>query len=118
MSLDSELVSELFGTSALTDIVGNRIYHKKAKQGTPKPYVVWHEINTKDNQCIGGNTYQTDGRFQVDCWGDNSTIVKQLRKVIKDLLVGFKSSNNISSFDDYESETQLYRETVDFKLKG
>jgi hypothetical protein len=118
MSLDSELVQKLFSTTDLTDVVGNRIYHKKAKQGVQTPYIVWHEINSNNNQCLGGNLYQTDGRFQVDIWGDNSSIVKQLREVIKALLVGFKSSNSISTFDDYESETELYRESIDFKLKG
>lgn len=95
-----------------------KTYPKKAPQNVQTPYIIYHVISDVSNQCFSGATYQNDIRFQVDIWAKTYNECKQLKKQVLDSLIGFKSSNNIFCMDDYESDTELYREMIDFKLKG
>ena len=115
--VESDLYFHLKNDVAVNDLVGGRIYPKVAPQNVKTPYLVYSEMFSQDNQCVGGNIYQTDVRFQVDCWSKKYSKVKALKKAVKDSLVGFKNSYAISTMDDYESQTKLYREMIDFKIK-
>lgn len=116
--IETELFTRLKDDVSISALVGTRIYPKVAPQNAQTPYIVYHVINDNSNQCLGGSIYQNDVRFQIDCWSLKYSEVKQIREAVKSSLIGFKSSNNINCMDDYESETKLYREIIDFKLKG
>lgn len=115
--IEADLYSYLKNDTGISAIVGTRIYPKVAPQNVQTPYIVYHEIISDDNQCMGGVIYQTDTRFQVDCWSPKYSEVKALKTAVKTAIVGFKSSNSITTRDDYEPETNLYREMIDFILK-
>jgi hypothetical protein len=82
-----------------------------------KPYITYQVISDNSNQCVGGTVYQSDVRFQLDCWSTKYSDVKAIKTAVINAIVGFKSSSSISVMDDYESETLLYRQMIDFKLK-
>lgn len=116
--IESDLVSHLKADVALSALVGTKIYPLLAPQNVTNPYIVYQVINDNSNQCIEGEVYQNDTRFQIDCWSTKYSEVKAIKEAVLNSLIGFKSSNSISVMDDYEQETKLYRQLIDFKLKG
>ncbi len=118
MSIETDLVSHLKSKTEITDLVGRRIYPMLAPQNVINPYMTYQVVSDDSNQCMGGEVYQNDTRFQIDCWSTKYSEVKAIKEAVENALIGFKSSNSISNMDDYESETQLYRQLIDFRLKG
>jgi len=118
MSIESDLVTHLNDDSGVSALVGTRIYPLMAPQSVVSPYIVYQVINDNSKQCIGGSVYQNDTRFQIDCWSTKYSEVKAIKEAVLSALIGFKSSYSISNMDDYEPETKLYRQLIDFKLKG
>ena len=118
MSIESDLVTLLENDSGVSALVGTRIYPLMAPQDVTNPYMTYRVINGKGNQCMEGNIYQNDVRFQIDCWSTKYSEVKAIKEAVISALIGFKSSYNINNMDDYEPETKLYRQIIDFKSKG
>lgn len=116
--VEAELFTRLKDDAGVSALVGTRIYPKKAPQNVQTPYIIFHVISDIDKQCVGGAIYQNDTRIQIDCWSLSYAEVKNLKVAVKSSLIGFKSAYEIYSMDDYEPETKLYRELIDFKLKG
>jgi len=126
MSIETELVAHLKADTAIkalltytkdsTDYV--KIYPLLKPQDVGTPYITYQVINDNSNQCIGGSVYQNDARFQIDCWSKKYSEVKAIKEAVESALIGFKSSNSISNMDDYEPKTKLYRQLIDFKIKG
>ena len=116
--IEIDLVAHLKSDVALTNLIGARIYPLVAPQNVVKPYITYQVINGNNNQCFSGGIYQKDIRFQIDCWSLKYSEVKAISEAVVKRLEGFKSSNNINVIDGYESETLLYRQLIDFKLKG
>jgi hypothetical protein len=118
MSIETDLYTHLENDVAVSALVGDKIYPMKAPQNVTSPYITYQVINDNGNQCIGGSIYQNDTRFQIDCWSKTYSEVKAIKEAVISSLIGFKSSYNMSNMDDYEPETKLYRQLIDFKLKG
>lgn len=116
--IESDLVAHLKSDVALTNLVSTRIYPLVAPQNVVKPYITYQVINGNNKQCVSGGIFQTDTRFQIDCWSLKYSEVKAIQQAVINSLVGFKNSNSLNTMDDYESETLLYRQIIDFKLKG
>ena len=116
--IEIDLVAHLKADATLNNLVSGRIYPLTAPQNVVKPYITYQVINGNNNQCFSGGIYQKDIRFQIDCWSLKYSEVKAISEAVVNSLVGFKSSNNIKNMDDYEPETLLYRQIIDFNLKG
>lgn len=115
--VEADLYTHLKNSVAVSALVGTRIYPKVAPQNVARPYIVYHVISDVSNQCLGGGVYQNQVRVQIDCWSEKYSEVKSMKQAVKDSLIGFKSSSEIYSMDDYEPETKLFRELIDFKIK-
>ena len=116
--IEIDLVAHLKADATLTALIGTRIYPLTAPQNVVKPYITYQVINGNSNQCFSGGIYQEDIRFQIDCWSTSYANVKAISEAVVNSLVGFKKSYNINVMDGYESETLLYRQIIDFNLKG
>lgn len=116
--IEIDLVAHLKADATLTALIGTRIYPLTAPQNVVKPYITYQVINENNKQCVSGGIYQKDIRFQIDCWGLSYSNVKAIKEAVINRLVGFKASNNIYPSDSYEPETLLYRQIIDFNLKG
>lgn len=118
MSLKSDLYSHLKADSGVSALVGTRVYPMKAPQNVVKPYITYQAISDNSDQCLGGSTFQRVTRFQVDCWSTTYSEADAIKEAVLSSLTGFKSSHSVSAMDDYEPDTGLYRQLIDFKLKG
>ena len=110
--VEADLYLHLTSDASISSFVSNRIYPKVAPQNVIKPYIVYHIISDMDKQCLVGNVYQNDVRVQIDCWGTKYSEVANIKNAVKSSLIGFKKSSEIYSFDDYEDETKLYRQSM------
>lgn len=115
--IESDLVAHLKADETLISLIGTRIFPLMAPQNVAKPYITYQVISDNSNQCMEGGIYQNDVRFQLDCWSTKYSEVKSIKTAVISAILGFKSSNSINTIDDYESDTLLYRQMIDFKLK-
>ena len=109
-----ELLKNDTGVKALID---GRVYHLVAPQNVQKPYMIYRVITGLKIQCLGGQIFQGDYRMQLDCFGTSYASVKAISQAVESALVGFLSSNNINIMDDFEDETGLFKQIIDFKIK-
>ena len=116
--IEIDLVAHLKSDVTLTALIGTRIYPLTAPQNVVKPYATYRVIGNKGNQCLQGGVYQKDKRFQIDCWSLTYSNVKAIEEAVIKRLEGFKGFNSLFTMDDYEPDTLLYRQLIDFKLKG
>lgn len=114
---EAEVYSLLKNNTGVNALVSGRIYPMVAPQNVVRPYITYRVITGLKIQCMGGEIYQGDYRFQIDVWSETYSNSKAISEAVKSALVGFMSSNNINIEDDYEDETGLFRQVIDFKIK-
>lgn len=114
---EAEVYSLLKNDAGVNALVSGRVYPLVAPQNVAKPYVTYQVVSGLKFQCMGGQIYQGDFRFQIDVWSTTYSNVKAISEAVKNCLIGFKDSNNINIIDGYENETQLFRQIIDFNLK-
>lgn len=115
--IEADLVAHLKGNVTLNTLIGGRIYPLVAPQNVTIPFTTYQVVNGRSYQCMGGDIYQENNRFQIDVYSKTYSEVKTIANTIKSILVGFMASNNINIMDDRDPETLLYRQIIDFKLK-
>lgn len=119
MSIESELYLHLKNDTGLNTLVSGRVYPNQKPQNGQVPYLVYFIVSDNDKQCIGGSAYQQDIRVQIDCYSTSYSNVKAIKDATKNALYSFgKPLNSLSNRDIYENDTELYRQLIDFKIKG
>lgn len=97
--------------------LGGRVYPKLMPEECQKPAVVYGVIHNADVETLGC-VVGSDIRFQIDIYSLSYSEVKMIRNEVKTALYSFEYKPlHLSSMDDYEDETKLYREILDFKFK-
>lgn len=114
---ESEVYLLLKNTATIKALVNERVYPLVAPQNVVKPYITYRVVTGLKLQCMGGQIYQGDYRMQIDCFSLTYANVKAISEAVKNALVGFMDSMNISIIDDYEDESQLFKQIIDFKIK-
>ena len=110
-----ELLKNDTGVKAL---INARVYPLAAPQNVSKPYMTYRVIAGNKIQTMKGDIFQGSYRMQFDCYGTSYASVKAISQAVKNCLVGFLSSHNINIMDDFEDETQLFKQIIDFKIKN
>ncbi|MGL5724994.1 DUF3168 domain-containing protein [Cetobacterium sp.] len=114
---ESEVYLLLKNTATIKALVNERVYPLVSPQNVTKPYITYRVIAGLKLQCLGGQIYQGDYRMQIDCFSLTYSNVKAISEAVKNALVGFMDSMNISIIDDYDDESQLFKQIIDFKIK-
>ena len=114
---ESEVYLLLKNNATLKTLVNERVYPLVAPQNVIKPYITYRVVSGLRLQCIGGQIYQGDYRMQLDCFSLTYSNVKAISEAVKNALFGFMDSNSINIIDDYEDQTALFKQIIDFKLK-
>ena len=99
---------------ALKTLCDGRISPLVATQGTQAPYICYTKISEVYGDVMCGQSYVTYC-FQVDVYAktllEAETVSKQAFNALKPL-----KPFNVSNHHDYESDTGLYRVTLEFFL--
>lgn len=101
--------------NTLKDLCGGRVSPLVAQQGTSPPYICYTKVSEVYDDVMGGQS-SVEYCFQVDIYAktllESETIKQQSYEKLK-LLKPF----NITSRQDYETETELYRSTLEFYIQ-
>ena len=115
---ENDVYQLLKSNVAIKALINERVYPMVAPQNVVKPYLTYRVISGLKLQCMGGQIYQGDYRMQIDCFSLTYSNVKAISEAVKNALIGFMTSSDINIIDEYEDETKLIRQIIDFKLKG
>ena len=101
-------------TNALKMLCDGRISPLVADQGTQTPYICYTKISEVYGDVMSGQSY-VEYCFQIDVYAktlfEAETVSKQAYEKLKPL-----KPFNVSNHHDYESDTELYRVTLEFFL--
>lgn len=119
MSFEPDLKAHLQAASAVSDIVGDRIFPNIVRQGSAMPCITYTLFLGELQDCLDGFTSGvTRYLVQLDCWALTYREVIALGIAVRDRMNVVASTfstriTNYPSFDDFESDTQRYRRTVE-----
>lgn len=88
--MEEELRSLLLATSAVTDIVGDKINWGSMPQGQEYPGVALHVIDEVSENTMTGPDGLLQGRVQVDCYALTYRQAKLLSRAIRTRLDGYR----------------------------
>lgn len=119
MSVHGAVLARLGAVTALTDLVGTRIYNLKAFQDDPLPYVVFTRVEEERTQPWGAAGGVRMSTFQFDSFaagGESARAVDEQVEVALNRWSGTADGTTVDTilngdvvFDDYEDETKTYR---------
>ncbi len=134
MTIESALYDKISGTTAITDLVGTRIYPELAPAGVARPYLTYQVISTTRSRHFTGVTgSQVDFvRVDVNVWADTSLSRRNVVEAVRDALDGFRGAMGTEALDvrrvevggpsmssinpEAADETPLYRAILDVEI--
>jgi hypothetical protein len=124
MSVDSIIFGILSGNSAVTGVVGTKIYPSQAPQTTQFPFVVFETISTMPNNTKSGVSEMDRYRIQVTTLAKENNqandIADKIRtaldyyKSVNVQLISFQSQN--SAFDNISGQDGIFLKYQDYFL--
>jgi hypothetical protein len=103
--------------TALAALVTGRCYPLIAPDKVVKPYIVFQVVSNVPSVSLDGPNGTENRRVQIDLWGKSYGEVKALEVAVKAAMVSASFVNvPLSTGDLYESDTQLYRVTMDYSI--
>lgn len=103
----------------LKELVDGRVYQLVRRQGadTTLPYIVYTPISTLPVNCLDGYTGHESARMQIDIYHDDYDELDKLAdKVIATINETIKPSEYQGRRQLYESESDLFRQSIDFEF--
>jgi hypothetical protein len=89
MTAEDTIDARLRATTAVTALVGSRIYPSRLPYVAPMPAITYQLISAVRMQGLRGPTGLADPRVQVNCWADTYTGAKVLAREVRRALDGF-----------------------------
>lgn len=103
------LYAALMGSTAVTNIIGNRCYpHGDAIQDTDKPYVVWEVVGGSPENNLSVAPRDDSFNIQVDCYHQSPVGIVTLASAVRSAL---ESVAHVTGYpvNEREPDTKLYR---------
>ncbi len=126
MSIETGLRSQLVNDTDVAAIVGTRVYPVKMPLGYTLPCISYQRISSERYPFLDGPSGRAIPRFQVDCYADTYSEVRDLAGKVRLALDGFKGTlgteSNVggisiqSERDLWEDNTDVYRVTQDYLI--
>ena len=131
MSYGSDLYTQLSGYTALTSLVGSRIYPRQVKQATGTPYLVLEKVSDIPIYSHQGYSHLRRMRQQVSVYASSDTEAEAVVAQVKAAMEAWPAANSSVQMclmlDDYGlldeeaanpdgSGLALYHNPVDFTI--
>tara|TARA_B110000908_G_C10267225_1_gene465523 strand:+ start:5687 stop:6067 length:381 start_codon:yes stop_codon:yes gene_type:complete len=122
--IDQAFYKILINTEAITNVVGTQI-HAMVAPSQADLYITYQEIYSRRSKNIDNSSAQKRSEFQVDIFGNRLSTVSSLAQILIEALDGINNADygyNIQLISvgeersEFESETKLYRKSIDFTL--
>lgn len=124
--IEKALFQKLSTTSAITAIVGSRIFPVFLPEKTVLPAIVFLRVSTTGAAISHTKSSgKLTSNFEVGCYGKDIQVAKNLAKLVRSALSGFSGTvagivihraEVENEFDDYDFETGLYTVPVEVSL--
>lgn len=123
LDIEQALVSHLLADSALTAIIGDRLYPLAIPETGKVPAVVYQRISSQRVLALDGSSSANSPRIQFSCYAASFGQAKQIAMKLYESLdcfrgvLGNKTKAAVlmaDNRDDFEQETGRYRCGVDF----
>lgn len=115
--IESDLYSHLSSDVNLAALVGDRIYPLKAPENSQTPFLVYQNINYKDETSMQGEAYANKSLFQIDVYSTSYSSSKVILGAVRNAMYQFKKQPHyLSARDLYEKDTKLFRQLIEFNL--
>lgn len=101
------IYTRLTGDSAITDVVGERIFPARVPQGEALPAVSYFQVFAGRDDVFSGETGLVRTLVQVDSWAESYDAMCSLRNAVRARLARWKQASGPvvqDSFDDGETE--------------
>jgi Protein of unknown function (DUF3168) len=107
-------VRDILSVSAVTAIVGGKIYRTIAPQGTVQPYIVWQTISAVPGNNLSCDPEFDDFRVQIVCYSESQP---QCRALSLAAQAACEDVTHVvfGPIDDYETGNKLYIERFDIE---
>jgi len=125
MSVKGAIYSRLSNFTALTNLVGLRIYPGIAPQNTTLPYVTFQQISNESISAMSADTGLERPRFQLDSWSDDQLEVENVAVQVRAALQRYEGTLDSTTIqviflqndvDLYDHETELHHVATDFEI--
>lgn len=130
MSVESQIQTQLEATSALTNLVGTRIYRYQRPRADALPAVTFQRIETEVVNHATGATETHWCRVQVDSWADDMDTARSVADAVATALSGWSNSGGSPSISmshlqsdidmteppDHGDDVMLYHVSQDYML--
>jgi hypothetical protein len=113
MTIDDAFYERMAGGTAITAIVGDRIYLGWREQTEALPCITFFRVDTQIQQSSAGRTHTERARIQVDMWGDGQRDLRTLADAVKARLDGWTHES-----DPAISSCSLLSEICDLEDEG
>ena len=117
MSNLSRLYDALKGSSAITSVVGDRIWQTMPPETTTRPYIVYFVATAVPENTLSEAPQVDDQRVQIDCYVPQTTGTAAAN-ALKDAIVdAIEPIGHVvfGPWNAYESETRLLRWSMDLE---
>ena len=124
MSIETGLRTQLVNNTAVAAIVGSRVYPVKMPLGYTLPCISYQRISSERYPFLDGPSGRVIPRFQVDCYAESYSDVRELAEKVRLALDGFKGALGSeahvggisiqSERDLWEDNTEVFRVTQDY----
>ena len=129
MLVEVALKQHLLSKSALTDLIGQKLYYQgEVPQDVVEPYVLFFKISTDRAHCYAGSSKLATARFQISIFAEyyyqTKLIAEQIQVALQGVTgnigdspyVNIGSSIYLDEVDLYETETKLYHLACDYQI--
>ncbi len=112
------LRNHLLADVNIKKIIARKIYANIPPQNAKGAFIVFTVVNDRDINDLQGENYSNDTLFQLDCYSSSYSKVKKLKSAVKKAMYKFKYyPHNFTNRDDYEPDTKLHKQLIEFKIK-
>lgn len=98
--IEAAIVTKLKASSAVTALVGNRIWPHEARQGQPRPYIVYYGQTTPEHHLSGDTVGLSQCELTLEVHSEGNTMYqdgKAIVAAIAGVLFGFQGTINVTS---------------------
>ena len=127
MPVEAEIYTRLSGYSALTDLVGTRIFPNQLPQNTTLPAITYHRVSGQRFSAMSGDSGVVKARFQFDIWGDGVKSYKpciDIREALRGALQRYSQTTGtrifdiyfLNEFEEYDKVTETQHLVIDYEI--
>lgn len=130
MTIKAALYTYLTAQSAVTSVVGQRVYPQQAPMNAQLPYITYQRIADPVQHHFEEATALASPTIQFDCWAKSDVEMQSVSEALRNVLDGFRgtmatvdvrSTALVSQDDTIErpddgSEQSTFRTTMDFDI--